>query len=134
MAQEHGISVECRVTTTPVVTDPLRVRQILANLLSNAIKYTPAGGAVEVCIARDGSGAKPRVGVEVRDTGRGIPVDLRGHLFEEFFRVRDDESSIPGNGLGLAMSRRLARLLDGDVTYAENAPSGSVFTLWLNAR
>jgi signal transduction histidine kinase len=72
-----------------------------------------------------------RVGVEVRDTGPGIPPDLRARVFEEFFRVRPSGYGANGNGLGLAISRRIARLLGGDVTYADNVGGGSVFTLWL---
>lgn len=137
MAQEHGIAIHVAAPVAPVVTDPVRVRQILANLLSNAIKYTPAGGEVRVSIVRatNGSAPKGRIGVEVRDTGRGIPRELRGHVFEEFFRVRTPESTENGNGLGLAISRRMARLLGGDVTFADSdaAGGGSVFTLWLAA-
>ena len=139
MAQEHGVAVHVAAPAAPVVTDPIRVRQILANLLSNAIKYTPAGGEVHVSIVRatNGSAPKGQVGVEVRDTGRGIPRELRGHIFEEFFRVRTAEPSENGNGLGLAISRRMARLLGGDVTFADAAApgggGGSVFTLWLAA-
>jgi two-component system OmpR family sensor kinase len=112
------------------------VRQVLANLLSNAIKYTPAGGDVSVSIIRRSGANAPSgrdIGVEVRDTGRGIPSELRNHVFEEFFRVRTGAASENGNGLGLAISRRIARLLGGDVTFADGDGRGSVFTLWLAA-
>ena len=72
-----------------------------------------------------------RVGVEIRDTGPGIPAELRGRVFDEFFRVRTAGTAANGNGLGLAISLRIARLLGGDVTYADNDGGGSVFTLWL---
>jgi signal transduction histidine kinase len=138
MAQEHGVAIHVAAPIAPVVTDPVRVRQILANLLSNAIKYTPSGGEVHVSIIRATNGAAPKgqIGVEVRDTGRGIPRELRSHIFEEFFRVRTGGPSENGNGLGLAISRRMARLLGGDVTFSDvdgNGGSGSVFTLWLAA-
>ena len=136
MAQEHGLSLCAKTEPTRLVTDPLRVQQVLANLLSNAIKYTPRDGSIRVRIIRDEQGARQdaRVGVEVRDTGPGIPADLRARVFDEFFRVRASGVSTNGNGLGLAISRRIARLLGGDVVYADNDGGGSIFTLWLRQR
>jgi signal transduction histidine kinase len=101
--------------------------------LSNAIKYTPRNGTIQVRLVRDAAAdaRAKRVGVEVRDSGPGIPPELRARVFEEFFRVRASGFTANGNGLGLAISRRIARLLGGDVTYADNDGGGSVFTLWL---
>jgi signal transduction histidine kinase len=103
--------------------------------LSNAIKYTPPGGHVHVSIVDSRRAAdRARVGVEVRDTGPGIPPDLHEKVFEEFFRVRDTGVSVGnGNGLGLAISRRIARLLGGDVTLADADGGGAVFTLWFTS-
>jgi signal transduction histidine kinase len=138
MAREHGIDVAVAAEPTPIVTDPLRVRQILENLVSNAIKYTPSGGHVRVSVVheRRASESDGLVGVEVRDTGPGIPRELRAKVFEEFFRVRNaGGNGADGNGLGLAISRRIARLLGGDVTFADgDGGGGSVFTLWLGSR
>jgi signal transduction histidine kinase len=128
MARERGLTLESAATPAAVVTDPRRARQVLANLVSNAIKYTPKGGVVRVGVVHDGG---ERVGVEVRDTGPGIPPELREKLFEEFFRVRSAPGAANGNGLGLAISRRIARLLGGDVSFSPNESGGSVFTLWL---
>lgn len=137
MAREHGVEVAVAAPPTPIVTDPLRVRQILANLVSNAIKYTPPGGHVRVSIV-DSRRAPERaevLGVEVRDTGPGIPRELHEKVFEEFFRVRDNGARVAnGNGLGLAISRRVARLLGGEVTVANADGGGSVFTLWFPSR
>ncbi|HEY3258375.1 MAG TPA: HAMP domain-containing sensor histidine kinase [Gemmatimonadaceae bacterium] len=131
IAREHGVGVAVAADPTPLVIDPDRVRQILANLLSNAIKYTPPGGHVRVSIVNSRRATDPRVGVEVRDTGPGIPPDLHEKVFEEFFRVRDTGASVAnGNGLGLAISRRIARLLGGDVTVADADGGGAAFTLW----
>jgi two-component system, OmpR family, sensor histidine kinase BaeS len=136
MAQEHGLALRAQTEPTPLVTDPLRVQQVLANLLSNAIKYTPRDGSITVRIVRDEKHKQrnDRVGVEVRDTGPGIPADLRARVFDEFFRVRTAGVSTNGNGLGLAIGRRIARLLGGDVVYADNDGGGSIFTLWLHQR
>lgn len=115
-----------------VRTDPARVRRIVANLVSNAIKYTPAGGRVAVRVSADGAddGAR-RVSVAVCDTGPGVPPELRERIFEDFFRLPGSERMASGSGIGLAISRRLARLLGGDVTVAPAPQGGSVFTLWL---
>lgn len=133
LAQEHRLAIDVAAAPAPLVTDPIRVRQILSNLVSNAIKYTPPGGNVTVSVVREATATRtPRVGVEVKDTGPGIPPDLRSHVFEEFFRVHSAESGTNGNGLGLAISRRLARMLGGDVAFRDAEPHGAVFTLWLD--
>jgi signal transduction histidine kinase len=116
-----------------VITDGDRVKQVLENLVSNAIKYTPSGGTVRVCAeTRRPQGARPRsvwIAIDVSDTGEGIPRDRLETIFDEFTRL---ESHIgkPGAGLGLAIARRVARLLGGDVTVSSSS-SGSTFTLWL---
>lgn len=130
MAREREIALSSDLAPVPVLTDPTRVHQVLTNLLSNAIKYTPHGGTIAVRTVRDDGGGVPRVGVEVRDTGPGIPPELRERVFDEF--VRADSAVSAGNGLGLAISRRFARMLGGDVVFAPNQPSGAVFTLWLD--
>jgi signal transduction histidine kinase len=133
MAREHGVHVTLSAPVTPIVTDPVRVRQILANLVSNAIKYTPSGGHVRVSVvhSRRAPALGEVVGVEVRDTGSGIPPELHEKVFEEFFRLRPTNGNVAdGNGLGLAISRRIARLLGGDVTVADGDGGGAVFTLW----
>ncbi len=137
MARERGVDITVMAAPTPIVTDPLRVRQVLANLVSNAIKYTPSGGHVRVSVVharRPGLGEA--IGVEVRDTGSGIPPELHEKVFEEFFRVRHkhDGNGANGNGLGLAISRRIARLLGGDVTVSDGDGGGAVFTMWFAAR
>jgi signal transduction histidine kinase len=129
LARERGLTLSAAMSPLPVTTDPVRVRQVLTNLLSNAIKYTPRGGTISVQSVRDRRDGGLRLGVEVRDTGHGVPAELRDRIFEEF--VRADAESAVGNGVGLAISRRLARMLGGDVTFRPNQPCGAVFTLWL---
>lgn len=137
MARERGVDVEVAGEPTSLVTDPLRVRQILANLVSNAIKYTPSGGHVRVSIvtSQRATDRGKIVGIEVRDTGPGIASELHERVFDEFFRVPGNEAKVEnGNGLGLAISRRLARLLGGDVTLAAADGGGAVFTLWFPSK
>ncbi|MGZ8378222.1 MAG: ATP-binding protein [Gemmatirosa sp.] len=130
-------------TDARFVGDEHRVRQILVNLLTNAVKFTPAGGTVTVDITSDvptgatgpRAGAGPWVTIEVRDTGVGIPRALHDAVFEPF--VQGDGSrtrTVGGTGLGLAVSRGLARLMGGDLTLESEAGRGAHFTLWLPTR
>jgi signal transduction histidine kinase len=113
------------------VIDPARVRQILSNLLSNAVKYTPAGGVTVAARRREDGG--PRAGewiaISVTDTGPGIPREKQELIFQEFTRL--DPSAQQGAGVGLAISRRIARLLGGDITVRSEPGEGSTFTFWL---
>ncbi|HZS60993.1 MAG TPA: ATP-binding protein [Gemmatimonadaceae bacterium] len=112
--------------------DAERVRQIVLNLLSNAVKFTRAGGCVVLaCEVITGGGMK----VTVRDTGRGIPPDKLDAIFEPFVQV--GRQLAPGEhagvGLGLAISRELARRMSGDLTVESVHGEGSTFTLTLPA-
>lgn len=115
-----------------IQTDPHRMRQILGNLISNAVKYTPGGG-ITVRLGRrwtdSGGDAKASLVVEVSDTGRGIPVDRREYVFEEFTRL--DPHATTGAGVGLAISRRIAQALGGNITVEAGDSGGSKFVLWL---
>jgi PAS domain S-box-containing protein len=108
--------------------DPDKVRQILLNLLSNAIKFTPADGAVDVqCQANDG-----HVHIHVHDTGTGIPAEKLQAIFEPFVQLDRSLTNTPeGAGLGLAISRELARAMGGDLTAESAVGIGSTFTLTL---
>ncbi|HEX6037872.1 HAMP domain-containing sensor histidine kinase, partial [Longimicrobium sp.] len=113
-----GHMIECTMEgPVRVYTDPGRVRQVLGNLLSNAIKYTPAPGRITVRaeqVRDDPERPGDWAVVRVTDTGPGIPPDKREAIFDEFSRLHDG-TGIQGHGLGLAISRRVARLLGGDL-------------------
>jgi PAS domain S-box-containing protein len=132
-ATAAGLSLEVDLPTAlPASTDPKRVRQILSNLLSNAVKYTAEGG-IRVSL-HQGHGEHPPaqpIAIAVSDTGPGIPNDKRETIFQEFTRL--DPTARQGAGVGLAISRRIARLLGGDVTVSRNDGHGSTFVLWLPA-
>lgn len=117
-----------------IETDSARVRQILGNLLSNAIKYTPAGGQIEITAEPPGMASRGEgrwIAIAVRDTGPGIPPDRQAELFQEFGRV--EGTNMPGSGIGLAISQRLAGVLGGEITVDSEVGEGSTFTLWLPA-
>jgi signal transduction histidine kinase/ActR/RegA family two-component response regulator len=109
------------------VADSLRVRQIVSNLIGNAIKYT-VRGRIEVRLRK----ARPdRLLIEIADTGPGLSSEELAHAFQPFRRVERTSAGVSGAGLGLSLSRDLARLMGGEVS-AESAPGvGSRFWLEL---
>ena len=119
--------------------DTARVRHIVDNLLSNASKYTPRGGRIRVYVTTRMRDARRWASVTVQDSGPGIPSDWRERVFEEYARVPAARALAPGFGIGLAMSRRMARIMGGDLTVdaEEDAPTGrerlggASVTLWL---
>jgi len=108
--------------------DSAKVTQILLNMLSNAVKFTDQGGHVAVsCVAEDGV-----VCATVQDSGRGIPAEKLDVIFEPFVQVdRQLSRPVEGVGLGLAISRKLARGMGGDLTVESEVGQGSTFTLRL---
>jgi PAS domain S-box-containing protein len=108
--------------------DAERVRQILLNLVGNAIKYTPEGGWVVLSCVADGEW----VHFQVRDNGPGIPPEAQALIFDPFQQVgRRLNQPQDGVGLGLAISRDLARAMAGDLTVESTLGKGSTFTLRL---
>ncbi len=135
-AEQKNLAVTLDLPTSlpSVQTDPTRVRQILGNLLSNAVKYTPVGGAIDLRLnerssRREGGADGPWLALHVIDTGPGIAPEDQERIFEEFTRLAPGAAE--GAGLGLAISRRIARLLGGDLTVESEPGQGSNFTLWL---
>ncbi|MBA3889107.1 MAG: GAF domain-containing protein [Gemmatimonadaceae bacterium] len=136
------VTVQQEGTGAPYVGDEDRVRQVVLNLLSNAVKFTPVGGTVTIsCATVDQAppgtqlhGSGPWSYVQVCDTGVGIPPEEHGRIFTPFHQVDSGHTRRQGGtGLGLTISRRLARLMGGDITVASVAGEGSTFTLWLPA-
>lgn len=129
--------------TSPIYRgDDERVRQILVNLLSNAVKFTSPGGKISVEIAASPTpdpdtrlqSKRSYVSFRVTDTGAGIPEEKLRSIFDPFVQAETGHSrSREGSGLGLTISRRLARLMGGDLTVKSELDKGSTFTLWLPA-
>jgi signal transduction histidine kinase len=145
MAEARGIAISLDPTALAEARyegDETRVRQILVNLLSNAVKFTAPGGRVTIhCgIARRPTpearleALGPWVFVSIEDTGVGIPAEQLSTIFDPFVQVDSSPTrSSEGSGLGLTISRRLARLMNGDLSVRSTVGQGSVFTLWLPA-
>jgi len=135
-ATEKSLALDVQ-TGEPVVarTHPGQVQHILGNLLSNAVKYTPPHGHVRVRLVTEGGGEgdtdRRGVRIEVCDSGPGVPPALRDRVFDEFFRVDVSSKTAQGHGVGLAISRRFARLLGGEITLADAPDGGAMFTLRL---
>jgi len=112
-----------------VMADDRRATQIVVNLLSNAIKFTPEGGEIGIDVTE----SDKTVEVTVWDTGIGIAEDNLDRVFEKFQQITDDFYSRQqeGTGLGLHISRELARYMDGDLTATSVLGDGSRFTLTL---
>ncbi|TJY69684.1 PAS domain-containing sensor histidine kinase [Arthrobacter sp. CAU 1506] len=113
-----------------VVCDPARVRQVLDNLVSNAIKYSPQGGDVTVsCTEGDGM-----VECRVADTGMGMGAEECSNVFTRFFRSpAARRGSIPGLGLGLALSKDIVERHGGTISCVSEPGAGSIFTFTLPA-
>jgi len=128
LADEHGSTLALDVEDAPirVVSDPRRVRQILLNLLSNAIKFGQ-GRPIGVRCARTENGG---VLIEVIDEGEGISRDDQERIFHEFVQLGKTQLQ-DGTGLGLPISRRLAELLNGELTVESVPGKGSTFRLRL---
>jgi signal transduction histidine kinase len=118
-------AVQCEPGLLALV-QPGHLDQILANLLSNADKY--AGGATLVCAETNASGD---VEISVVDTGPGIPADFRDDLFQRFSRSASTAAHVTGTGLGLFISRELARANGGDLHHRDADPAGSIFVVTL---
>jgi PAS domain S-box-containing protein len=109
--------------------DAERIQQIMLNLVGNAAKFTEAGGTIQVGVAVHGASAY----ISVSDDGRGIPEDKLDSIFEPFLQLdrHGTHESQQGVGLGLAISRELARAMDGNLTAKSVVGQGSIFTLVL---
>lgn len=145
-----ALSIQVPATLPRLSTDPTHLRQILVNLLGNAIKFTAQGSiAVRAALVADparafeGRAVQQRpmlavggtwVALQVVDSGIGIAEKDQQRIFDEFEQVDPGsraDSPRRGTGLGLTITRRLARLLDGDITVESTPGRGSTFTCWL---
>jgi signal transduction histidine kinase len=126
-AQERGISIDAPKPgeTAPAVGEFRRVLQVLLNVLGNAIRYSPAHSQVWLRVESD----RGRARVTVADQGEGLSADQQARLFEKFERL--GRTGDGGSGLGLYISRRLARAMDGDLTVDSAPGQGARFVLEL---
>lgn len=133
-AQQKGLRFNLEPTLPlphQVITDGTRLRQLLWNLISNAVKFTQQG-QVTVRVRYDEG---DMLHFEVEDSGIGIPQDELDKIFAMYYQVKDSHGGKPatGTGIGLAVSRRLAKNMGGDITVTSEQGKGSTFTLTIHA-
>lgn len=140
-ANQNQITVQITPGLAYFYGDEVRVRQVLINLMSNACKFTHAGTVtLTVELSCDDTGRLPRAAASIlqfaiRDTGIGISADQQRALFQDYAQLDADGSPLrQGTGLGLALSRRLARLMGGDIMVTSQPGKGSLFLLTLPYR
>ena len=113
-----------------IITDPLRLNQILLNILSNAIKFTPTGGMISIRIAQKNGAPKGCVCYEfrIKDNGIGMSEEFQKHIFEEFAREENSTvSGIQGTGLGMSITKNIVDLMGGTIAIESEPGKGSEF-------
>ncbi len=119
-----------------IISDKLRLNQILINLLTNAVKYTEAGGHVELDISQEMIGSdnrRVRLKCIVADDGIGISEEFQKVMYSSFIRARDSRiDKIQGSGLGLTITRQLVLLMGGTIDCVSSLGKGTTFTVCIN--
>jgi signal transduction histidine kinase len=125
----------CDRAPKTVITDSLRLQQILTNLISNAIRYTDSGSVNVTCYTCDTADASEQWALAVSDTGRGISTEHQPKIFGPYFRVGEKEDYLPeSNGLGLSVVSKLVQLLQGNIELESALGEGSNFVVRLPLR
>ncbi len=125
------------IVNEDVITDKLRLNQVLLNIVSNAIKYTGAGGDIIIRVKETPSSLKGYATYEfgVRDTGRGMSPEFVEHVFDSFSRERTSTASgIQGTGLGMSITKNIVDMMNGDISVESEVGKGSKFTVTLDFR
>ena len=126
---------ECELTTQidqdlpPLKADAAALTQCVQNLLSNAVKYGKSDGKAQIEVAAGKDPSANEIRLSVTDHGPGIDTADHRQLFEAFYRGRNVESNVPGNGLGLHLVQRIMQAQGGRVTFSRAPHGGASFTL-----
>ncbi|MCC2165837.1 ATP-binding protein [Brotaphodocola catenula] len=118
-----------------VITDRLRLNQILLNIVSNAIKFTPVGGTVNIRVSEKPCNRKAFTAFEFRisDNGIGMSEEFQAHVFDSFSRERSStQSGIKGTGLGMAITRNIVDMMGGTISLTSKEGKGTEFVVTLN--
>ena len=118
------------VENEDIITDPLRLNQVLLNILSNAIKFTPTGGMISLRIAQknDAPTGRARYEFRIKDNGIGMSAEFQKHIFEEFSREESSTvSGIQGTGLGMSITKKIVDLMGGTIAIESEPGKGSEF-------
>ncbi len=131
LAAAKGVSMTWATGETPadpVITDRMKLKQILVNFLSNGIKYNSEGGTVKVRLETEGDAA---ITIYVDDTGQGIADEQQEQVFQPFNRLGREASNIGGGGIGLSLCRELAVLIGAEIGFVSTLGEGSSFWIRL---
>ena len=125
--EEKGLDIDTDLEeNVHVTTDAELLSLVWNNLFSNAVKFTGAGGRISLSLRTEGADAV----VRVSDTGRGISPEVGRHIFEKFYQG-DPSHAAQGNGLGLALVKRVVDIIGGDISVESTVGKGSSFTVRL---
>lgn len=130
MAEKRQLTVSCdseKLEDLWLRADRTRVKQIILNLLSNAVKYNNDGGSIRLSFSMP---EYSLVRISVTDTGRGIPKEQHSDIFQPFHRLGAEATNIEGTGIGLVISQKLARSMNGDLNFSSEEGRGSCF--WID--
>ena len=123
--QLHFLS---EIDTLQIAYDPEKMRQIVANLLSNALKFTPEKGNIYLTVSESSPADKENqlsLAIKVKDTGIGIPEDQIRYIFDRFYQSDISHTrKTEGTGIGLALTRELVKLMDGEI-FVKSPPTGA---------
>ena len=137
-AKQQELTVETRdIDHEYIITDKLRLNQILLNLLTNAVKFTPSKGSIHFLVSESPTGEDGMTGVEfrVRDNGIGMSEEFRKTIFEAFTREQSSTvSGIQGTGLGMAITKNIVDMMGGRIEVVSAEHKGSEFTVYLPCR
>lgn len=128
LLEEKNIALECDLDEVEIVSSPTYLEIVWNNLLSNAVKFTHEGGTISVSLKKAGE----NVVVKVTDTGCGISPEVGARIFDKFYQG-DTSHAQEGNGLGLALVKKVIDILGGEITVSSELGKGSTFTIILKA-
>ncbi|EOX4422727.1 TPA: aerobic respiration two-component sensor histidine kinase ArcB [Vibrio alginolyticus] len=136
MAEQKGLRFDLeRLSDLPkaIEVDATRLRQVIWNLVSNAMKFTKEGGVV-MTVSADVEDDFATIIMEVEDTGIGIPDEELDKIFAMYYQVKSGKDNLHavGTGIGLAVSKQLINMMDGDITVTSEEGFGSTFTVWIH--
>lgn len=124
LAQEKHIQLDQTCEPVSMMGSDILIYRLVYNLVENAIKYNRLDGTVTVSVTEEND----RTCIRVEDTGNGIPEELKGRVFDPFFRVDKSRSrALGGVGLGLALVHEIVRVHDGEITIKDNKAGGTTF-------
>ena len=128
--ERTGIDIETDIAPNVIVAaDAELLGHVWSNLLSNAFKFTPDGGTVGVTL----NTTEEYAVIKVSDTGCGMSADVGAHIFEKFYQG-DRSHAVSGNGLGLALVKRVVDIMQGEISVESVLGKGSVFTVKIRRR